>query len=328
MINDIRYKKAFFLAVSLHILLAFFLLAESTSKHAVLEASKENVPGQMMPVNTNSEPQPEIVRAESVDNQEIMKTVARLKEEKAQQQRAEQARQQALAKQAEQAKRARIAEQQRLVKLKEETERIAIARKKQIEEEQKRLKQLALQKEQEALRLEDLKKKQQDLLKQEAERIAQLKKKQELEQKEKEAKIQAEKTAKIVQEKAAAEKAAQQQAALEKAQQQAALAAAQQAKMAGEVDKYKALIVDAISRNWILPENTDRSLSCQFHIRLAPDGSVLEVSLVRSSGNPILDRSAQAAIYKASPLPVPSDPALFSQFRENNLTVRPTNVRG
>lgn len=94
------------------------------------------------------------------------------------------------------------------------------------------------------------------------------------------------------------------------------------------MDKYKALIVNAIGRNWILPENVDSTLSSQFRIRLAPDGMVLEVSLTRSSGDPLLDRSAQTAIYKASPLPVPTDPDTFNLFRDISLTVRPEQVRG
>lgn len=88
------------------------------------------------------------------------------------------------------------------------------------------------------------------------------------------------------------------------------------------------MIVNAIGRQWILPENVDSSLSSQFRIRLAPDGAVLEVSLMRSSGDAVLDRSAQTAIYKASPLPVPSDPDTFNLFRDISLTVRPENVRG
>jgi len=55
---------------------------------------------------------------------------------------------------------------------------------------------------------------------------------------------------------------------------------------------------------------------------------VLEVSLTRSSGDSILDRSAQSAIYKASPLPVPSDTDAFNVFRDISLTVRPESARG
>ena len=105
-------------------------------------------------------------------------------------------------------------------------------------------------------------------------------------------------------------------------------AAAEQARLAGEVDKYKALIVNAIGRNWILPENVDSTLSSKFRIRLAPDGMVLEVTLIRSSGDSLLDRSAQTAIYKASPLPVPADSRTFNMFRDISLTVRPEQIRG
>ena len=127
---------------------------------------------------------------------------------------------------------------------------------------------------------------------------------------------------------------AEEAARAEQAKKQEALAeeaarnAAKMARMAGEVNKYKALIIGAISRQWILPENADSSKSSQFRIRLAPNGVVLEVSLTRSSGDAILDRSAQAAIYKASPLPVPSDPTTFNLFRDISLTVRPESARG
>ncbi|MDX1838226.1 cell envelope integrity protein TolA [Legionella taurinensis] len=323
------YRKAFYAALTLHLLLALLLLTESSSKRPVLVNEAKNTPGEMTPIEANA-PQKEIVKAVSVNNQEVMETVNRIKEQRAQQIRAEQARQKALAQQAEQAKRARLQEQQRLAKLKEEADKLAIARKKQMEEEQKRLKQLALQKEQEAKRLEELKKKQKELQKQqqeEAAKLAQLQKKKD-EEKAKADKLKADQAAAEARKKEEAVKVAAQKAAAEKAAADAAQAAANRARLAGEVDKYKALIINAIGRQWILPDNVDRGLSSQFRIRLAPDGAVLEVSLIRSSGDPILDRSAQTAIYKASPLPVPTDPATFDIFRDISLTVRPENVRG
>ncbi|ASQ45968.1 cell envelope integrity protein TolA [Legionella clemsonensis] len=345
MINDESYRKAFFIAIGLHCFLALLLLTESISQRPVLMAAK-NEPSKALPIESTTQPR-EVVKAVSVDNQEVMQTVNRLKQERANQLKAEQARQQALARQAEMARKARLQEQQRLAKLKEEADKIAIARKKQIEEEQKRLKQLALQKEQEAKRLAELKEKQQQLQKkqqEEAEKLAQLKKKQveeklkaEKEKIEKEKAEKAKELARLERERAEKAKEALAQAEKDKAaqvernRQAAAQQAAENAKrahIAGEVDKYKALIVNAISRHWILPENVNQGLSSQFRIRLAPDGAVLEVSLIRSSGDPILDRSAQTAIYKASPLPVPTDPETFDIFRDISLTVRPENVRG
>ncbi len=120
------------------------------------------------------------------------------------------------------------------------------------------------------------------------------------------------------------DKLMQQQLAAE--QQQISAARAQE--MQGVVDKYKALILQAIGQNWIVPPNVNKQLSSELLIRLAPDGTVIEVKLSRSSGNDALDQSAITAVYKASPLPVPTDAAAFQVFRQFVLTVRPETVGG
>lgn len=324
MIGDSSYRKAFFAAIFFHILIGVTLFAESTNTRPALTKEAKNEVGEITPLDPAGKPKQEIVQAVSVDNQEVVKAVNRLKQERAMQMKAEQSRQQALVKQADMARKERLLEQQRLAKLKDESAKIAIARKKEIEEEQKRLKQLAIQKEKETKQIVELKKQQAVIEKkqqQDALKLAESKKK----QAEQDAKdLKDAKEAKLQAEKAQQQLAQQRQAAAEKA----ASDSAQRAQIAGEVDKYKAMILNAISQRWILPDNVDNRLSSQFRIRLAPDGAVMEVSLTRSSGDAILDRSAQTAIYKASPLPVPSDPATFNLFRDINLTVRPENVRG
>ncbi|KTD54455.1 TolA colicin import membrane protein [Legionella sainthelensi] len=325
MISNSSYRNAFFAAVGLHLFLIVMLLTDNSSQRPVLTAETKNMPGIEQPVAVT--PQNEVVKAVSVDNKQVMETVNRLKQEREQQKRAEINRQNELKRQAEAARQQRIKEQQQLARLKEEANKIAIARKKQAEEEKKRLKQMAEQKALEAKRIEELKKQKEELVKQqklEAQKLAELNKKK-LAEKEKAEKAQAEMEKKKAE--AEAKKQAEADAAAAK-QAQAAQNAERQARIAGEVDKYKALIVNAIGRNWILPENVDSTLSSQFRIRLAPDGMVLEVSLTRSSGDPLLDRSAQTAIYKASPLPVPTDPDTFNLFRDISLTVRPEQVRG
>lgn len=92
------------------------------------------------------------------------------------------------------------------------------------------------------------------------------------------------------------------------------------------LDRHKALILARISNNWLVPASANHKLSCQFLIHLAPDGSVLSVKLARSSGDPALDRSAQTAVMKSSPLPVPKERKLFDQFRTLRLTVHPREV--
>jgi colicin import membrane protein len=47
------------------------------------------------------------------------------------------------------------------------------------------------------------------------------------------------------------------------------------------------------------------------------------VKLRRSSGNSAYDDAVQRAILRASPLPLPPDPAMFNMFRELNLKIRP-----
>ncbi|HHF7375308.1 cell envelope integrity protein TolA [Legionella bozemanae] len=321
MISNPSYRKAFFAALGLHLFLIVMLLTDNSSQRPVLTAETKNTPGVDQPIAAT--PQTEVVKAVSVDNKQVMETVNRLKQEREQQKKAEINRQNELKRQAEAARQQRIKEQQQLARLKEEANKIAIARKKQAEEEKKRLKKLEEQKALEAKRIEDLKKQKEELVKQqqlEAKKLADLNKKKMAE------KAQAEKE-KAELAKAEAERKKQAEAAAAK-QAQAAKNAERQARIAGEVDKYKALIVNAIGRNWILPENVDSSLSSQFRIRLAPDGMVLEVTLTRSSGDPLLDRSAQTAIYKASPLPVPADAETFNLFRDISLTVRPEQVRG
>src|SRR3990167_457618 len=91
----------------------------------------------------------------------------------------------------------------------------------------------------------------------------------------------------------------------------------------GVVNKYNALILQAIRSRWILAESYSPDLSAQLLINLKSDGTVLNVELIKSSGNEGFDRSARAAVYKASPLPVPPETDLFNQMKVINLVVRP-----
>lgn len=95
---------------------------------------------------------------------------------------------------------------------------------------------------------------------------------------------------------------------------------------AGIVNQYKALIIQAISQRWMVPPGANKNAVAELLIRLAPGGVVLEVQLVKSSGDAALDRSARAAVFKASPLPVPTANDGFDAFRQFILKVKPLNV--
>lgn len=107
-------------------------------------------------------------------------------------------------------------------------------------------------------------------------------------------------------------------------QQRVAGALAQETQ--GIVDKYKALILQAIGQHWLVPPNVNKKLSCELLIRVAPGGIVLDVQLIKSSGDEALDHSARTAVFKASPLPVPTETDAFAAFREFVLKVKPENV--
>jgi colicin import membrane protein len=94
----------------------------------------------------------------------------------------------------------------------------------------------------------------------------------------------------------------------------------------GEVNKYKALIVQAISEHWLVPPQANKKLVCELTIRVAPGGMVLDVQVSKSSGDPSLDSSARAAVMKSSPLPVPRNSNDFEPFRQFVLKVKPENV--
>ncbi len=98
------------------------------------------------------------------------------------------------------------------------------------------------------------------------------------------------------------------------------------AKSLGVVNKYKALILQAISERWIVPPGVNKKLSSELLIRLAPGGVVLDVQVTRSSGDVSLDRSARDAVFKASPLPVPPKADEFDPFRQFVLKVKPENI--
>jgi len=154
-------------------------------------------------------------------------------------------------------------------------------------------------------------------LEQEQAKQAAIKKKKELEKKKK-----------LAQQKAAAEKTRQEQAkrdlkkALE-AEERERAAQANEARAMAAMSEFEGLIRQQITRSWNQPSGVPKGLSCLVRVRLAAGGEILGVSIVKSSGNPLFDRSVENAVYKAAPLPVPEDPELFKYVREINIRFDP-----
>lgn len=246
-----------------------------------------------------------IVKAVSVDQEKVLAAVKEIEQARAEKARVEHEKLQRLENLAKKAKQQRAAEQKRLRDLKKDLAAQAKRHEAEVKKRKQELASIKAKQKQELDRIEKIKKE------------AALAKKREAEAAEKR-KIAAEKA----KAKALAEKKRQADL-VEQKRQQAALEAARVSKV---MNKYMALIKQDISQHWIVPDKSKKQLSCRLQIRLGPGGMVVQVKLLRSSGDPILDRSAQSAVYKASPLPVPKEPDIFKQFRVINLTVRPESV--
>lgn len=185
---------------------------------------------------------------------------------------------------------------------------------KRVQEEEARQKAEA-----EKRRQAELKKKQDEELTQQ--RLVADRKKREAEEKERQKRAADEERRKeeIRRQKLSEQSLQEQLAAEEKARQQAVHAA----RAASEVDKYRSLIRQRVSRSWNRPVGVTKGLKCVVGVRLAPGGEVLSARVVRSSGSTIFDRSVENAVYKAAPLPLPEDPTLFDNFREIEFLFNP-----
>lgn len=88
-----------------------------------------------------------------------------------------------------------------------------------------------------------------------------------------------------------------------------------------QMRQYIALIANKIESNWLLPGKAKAGLECEVQVTQVPGGVVTDVKIGRCNGDDSVRQSLEAAVYRASPLPQPSDPALFE--RSLVVTFRP-----
>ena len=92
------------------------------------------------------------------------------------------------------------------------------------------------------------------------------------------------------------------------------------------VGEYKAKIQAKIRGNVNKTLCGDGNPELKFAIGLLPTGELSGTpKLTKSSGNPTCDEAVERAISASQPLPLPSDPNLFSSFRNLNLTFKPND---
>ncbi len=88
------------------------------------------------------------------------------------------------------------------------------------------------------------------------------------------------------------------------------------------IARYMARIRTKVESRWLEPPSARPGMSSTVRIRLAPSGEVLVVVTVASSGDSVFDRSVEAAVQKASPLPLPPDPTILPGFPELNFNFK------
>lgn len=100
-------------------------------------------------------------------------------------------------------------------------------------------------------------------------------------------------------------------------------AAALQGKVNKAKNEFVPLIQQRVQSNWNKPDQWKTGVKCVVNVRMVPGGIVTAVTIIRSCGNPVYDRSVEVAVRRASPLPVPKDSQLFEAFRSINFTFNP-----
>lgn len=263
-------------------------------------------------INMESEQEPEkiphlqpIVQATAVDESQLREA---MEERKAEEQRKidEAARQQREKEEAKQRKKEQAEQKQREKKAAEE-KRLADLKKKQ--ETEKRKKAEAEKKR----KADETRKRQQaEENKRKAEEARERQQAEEKKRKEEAARKAREKAEREAAEKALQEKMAAEQKRLN-------------AERAQLMDRYRlqymAAIRDKVERNWRRPGSIAQGSSCRVLVTQIPGGEVMDVRASKCS-SATLQRTVEAAVLRASPLPPPPDPAVFDREIEFVFEVR------
>lgn len=287
----VKLKDSLWKSVALHLVL-LVLLAVSVNFHT--------------PMPTPDLPQVNVVQAVAIDKAVIDAQAKRIQDKKDAEKRAERQRLADIERKAKEAEKKRQQE-------KERARQVELDKKRKAEEKRKadaaaaEAKRKAEQKKRAEKAEAERKRKEQERLK--AEKAAK-------EKREREKKAEDERKRREAQERAEMERQMQEQLQAEQAAQQRR----RSQQVLTELQKYTALIKQAIQRNLIVDQSM-KGKSCRLNIRLASNGLVTQVRIL--NGDAILCRAAQTAVYKAETLPVSPEPDVYEKLRDINLTVEP-----
>ena len=157
---------------------------------------------------------------------------------------------------------------------------------------------------------------------QDKQRKAEAERKQKAEQ-DKKRKAEAERKQKAEQEKQRKAEADARQREAEQALQAQLAEEESLARATSALSEFIPYIQEKVQNSWLRPAGSPRGLRCVIRVKLIPGGEVVDAKVVKSSGDALFDRSVESAVLKASPLPLPADPALFKHFREIDFNFSP-----
>jgi colicin import membrane protein len=82
---------------------------------------------------------------------------------------------------------------------------------------------------------------------------------------------------------------------------------------ANDQERYAFAIQQKITRNFIRPASAPEDLECVVNVRQLPSGQVVDVSIASCNGDEAVRRAVEAAVHKASPLPLPANANIFQR---------------
>jgi len=87
-------------------------------------------------------------------------------------------------------------------------------------------------------------------------------------------------------------------------------------RLAGLGAQWAQAIQARVQRAWIRPPSAKAGLDCLVVVTQVPGGTVVRAEVQTCNGDEAVKQSIEAAVFRASPLPPPPDPALFERTLE------------
>jgi colicin import membrane protein len=211
--------------------------------------------------------------------------------------------------------RAQIVDEEEIKKQEEEILKREEEKRKKEEDEIKRLDDLKKQTAEEEQRIEQLKR-QQEEEKKKTEEVEKQRLVAEQKRKDEEKKRVEEQRKREAQERARKEQVERERLAREEEVRKKAAVEAEVREATQLFGSFEGAIQRAVRENWRRPTGVGDNMKAVFVVTVDQQGRVLNVRLLRSSGDRLYDESGIKAITFASPLPIPNNPRLFKHYRE------------